>query len=326
MTRSTKTSSPIDALDLVEIKPGLSFSRTILQSMLPDTETALFFGKVYELDYTQLSNLLATVLKSDVASAFLHEGRDHSTTLQSYILETYDDGVAQGWMPTNVTKGDITFDPVVPTGEFLPEVWKSLEVEVAQSIKDVAAKLENVIGLMPGKQGSMIFKSMLALNRQRPTLGTHRAAIHHAPVKNNLVILDVSGSMSEGTVRRIIDDVIALSYNANAHMAVVSNTATTWEPGSYGSDDVIRASEFGGTHYETLVPLLNQDWGTVITIADYDSSHSAKQACAKGRGHIDTLLDISLVNQPTFLAACVGQLADEVRPLLIAQSYYVMTE
>jgi hypothetical protein len=31
------------------------------------------------------------------------------------------------------------------------------------------------------------------------------------------------------------------------------------------------------------------------------------------------------VNQPTFLAQCVGQLADEVRPLLIANSSYVLS-
>jgi hypothetical protein len=30
------------------------------------------------------------------------------------------------------------------------------------------------------------------------------------------------------------------------------------------------------------------------------------------------VLDVSLVGRPTFLAECVGQLADEVRPILTA--------
>jgi hypothetical protein len=37
------------------------------------------------------------------------------------------------------------------------------------------------------------------------------------------------------------------------------------------------------------------------------------------------VLDISLVNKPTFLAQCVGQLAADVQPLLIGSSYYVMS-
>jgi hypothetical protein len=217
-----------------------------------------------------------------------------------------------------MAEGDITFDPEVPKGEILPEVWKSLETDVAQSIKDVAAKLESVVNLLPGKQGNMVFGAMMKLNRNRPTIGDYRAKIHHEPVKENLLILDVSGSMNSSTIARIIDDVVALSYMANASMAVVSNTTTFWEPGSYAVEDVLRAAEYGGTHYETLLPLMDRDWGVVITVADYDSSQSAKDAVRKGGGHIDQVLDISLVDRPTFLAECVGQLADEVRPLLIA--------
>ena len=28
------------------------------------------------------------------------------------------------------------------------------------------------------------------------------------------------------------------------------------------------AGQYGGTQYETLAPLLNQDWGVVVTIAE----------------------------------------------------------
>ena len=310
------------SLDLIQIKPGLRFSKATLQALLPDAETVLFFGKVYSLDAQQLGNLLLEVLNTDVAHALLGEGGVHSTDLQDYLLDGYVDEYGDWHDPIAdallMAEGDITFNPEVPKGEILPEVWKSLEVDIAESIKAVAEKLESVVNLLPGKQGHMVFGSMMKLNRNRPTIGDYRAKIDHPPVKENLLILDVSGSMNSDTVARIIDDVIALSYMANAHLAIVSNTTTYWAPGSYSVDDVLARAEYGGTHYETLLPLMDRDWGVVITVADYDSSMSAKNALTAASGRIDQVLDISLVERPTFLAECVGQLADEVRPLLIA--------
>jgi hypothetical protein len=116
-----------------------------------------------------------------------------------------------------------------------------------------------------------------------------------------------------------------MSYMANAHLAIVSSTTTHWEPGAYDSAAVLREAEFGGTHYETLKSLLDRDWGVVVTVADYDSSPSAKSVLSRCHGTIDQVLDISLVNRPTFLAECVGQLAAEVKPLLVANTSYVLS-
>ena len=316
-TSQMTTSSPAEQLEIFEPKPGLRFTVPILKMLLPDIETALFFGKVYDLTAGQLGDLLGRVFNTPLIKA-LTKGV-HSTDLQDYLLEP-------GWLPASVSKGSVTFSPTVPQGEVLPELWKSLEVEVAQSIKDVASKLESVIGLMPGKKGSMVFKSMMTMNRRRPTLGDYKATIHHAPVKENLVIMDVSGSMTQETVRQIVDDVVALSYEANAHMAVVSNTTTHWDPGSFTSDDVLRASEFGGTHYETLVPLLDsRDWGVVVGIADYDSSRAAADAVRRRVSkRIEQVLDVSLVNRPTYLGEVLGEVANEVRPILFASTQRVL--
>lgn len=338
----TMTSSILrSSLDLVEVKPGLKFSKAMLKSMLPDVETALFFGKVYELDYQQLSTLLHTVLDSELANVLF--AGDHSLDLQSYLVGEYqhaswcefdyDENDACNCTPTFIPgivppakAGDIKLSPDVPKGEILPEVWKSLEVDVAQSIRDVAAKLGDVVSLMPGKQGEMVFKSMMTMNAKRPTIGDYRARIQHGRQKQNLVILDDSGSVNSATVQAIVDDCVALSYMANAHFACVSNSTRHWEPGTYDSAAILREAQYGGTHYETLESLLNEDWGVVVTIADYDSSPSAKQHIkAKCHGHIDQVLDISLVNRPSFLAECVGQIADEVRPLLVAKGSYVST-
>lgn len=330
-TSTTISSADLrDSLRIIEIKPGKKFSVATLRSLLPDVETALFFGKVYKLDASQLAALLLTVLNTDLASALFGEGGNHSNSLQDYLLDGYYDDFDEVWVEPiigSADAGSVVLDPSVPHGEILPQVWEQLEVEVAASIQLVAEKLERTIDMLPGKQGSMVFRSMMTMNAKRPTIGDFKAAVHHAPQKQNLLILDVSGSMTEDTVGRIIGDVVALAYKANAHLAIVSNTTTYWEPGSYDVDGVLAASQFGGTHYETLVDVLNaRDWGTVICVADYDSSPSAKARLRqKVKTHIDEVLDVSLVNQPTFLAECVGQFATTVRPILIGSSEYVVT-
>lgn len=318
----TTTSSTPDlgeALEIFEAKPGVRFSKGTLRALLPDVETALFFGKVYDLDAQQMGALLHAVLNTDLTRALFRGAAEHSDQLQDYVLDL------AATIPAE-KRGKVSFSPNVPIGEVLPHVWEQLEIVVATSIKEVAEKLANVVDILPGKTGQMQFKSLMVLNSKRPTIGDYRTRITHDKQQlPNLVIFDVSGSMSERTVRAIINDVVALSYKANACMAVVSNTTTFWEAGSYSVDDVLRSCEFSGTHYETLAPLFDgRDWGTVISIADYDSSYYAKGPVAAMSGRISELVDISLVNRPTFLAEVVGQLADSVRPILIGSSAYVL--
>lgn len=312
MTTTTSSTSSKSQLEMFEVKPGKRFSRDLLIDILPDTETTLFFAKAYKLDHRQTSALLRLVNKSTVAQALLSEGGQHSADLQDFLIDElvpYE---------SSVSKGQIKVGPIVPQGEILPQMWEMLEVQVARSIQEVADKIGSVVDALPGKQGEMVFRSLMVMNAKRPTFGDHRAQIQHAPQKQNLVLLDVSASVSHATVQAIVNDVVAMSYKANAHFAVVSNTMTYWEPGTYGVDEVMAASEFSGTHYEQLLPILNQDWGTVVTVADYDSSPTSKQHLTAATGRIDEVLDVSLVSRPTFLAECVGQIADRTRPLLVA--------
>ena len=301
-----------DKLNLIQVKPGLKFSAFALKAALPDIETALFFAKLYKLNPSELARLLQVCFGNiGVVDALTRDDGIHSHELQDYVCE-----LGYEWL---IKQGDVDFVDEPPPGELLPLLWEQLEVDVAKSIKEVADKLVDVVGHMPGKDGEMIFRSLMAVNAKRPIIGDYRAKVHHAPAPDNLVILDCSGSMSEDTIHTIIEDVMAMSYTANAHLAIVSDTTTTWTPGSYSVDAVLHEAEYGGTHYETLTQVLDQHWGVVVTIADYDSSYRAKEAIASCRGHVDLLLDISLVNQPTFLAEVVGQLASEVRPLMVAE-------
>jgi hypothetical protein len=297
---------------LIEITPGIRFSLATLKKGLPNIETALFLAKLYKLNAAELGHLLGSVFSEhSVVSALTNEGSEHSSDLQDYLLDIGYEYLLES--------GDITFGAARAHGDVLPEVWKDLEVTIAKSIQEVADKLKTVVGAMPGKQGEMIFQTLNMMNAKRPIIGDYKARIHHAPQRENLVILDVSGSMSEDTIQTIVEDVVALSYMANAHLAIVSDTSTHWGPGEYSTEVILKTAEYSGTHYETLAGLFNQDWGVVVTIADYDSSAASKTALAKCRGHIQQVLDISLVARPTYLSEVVGQLADEVRPLLVAQ-------
>lgn len=297
-----------ESLELFEFAGGRRITIDALRDILPDIPSLLFFAKSTGLDYRELSELLSKLFNSTVVRALSNGG--HSTELQDYIVDTVPDAVLQQANPV--------FEPI-PAGELLPELWEAAELEVAKSIAEVATKLASVIDSLPSKEGRMAFQHLAVLNRQRPTIGDYRAVIQHERVQRNLVILDVSGSMSSETVEAIINDVVALSWKANAYLAIVSNNTFVWQPGTYTSERVLAEAQYSGTHYESLFTLLDQgDWGTVVTIADYDSSLSAADVIRDARGRIGQVLDISLVNRPTFLAEVVGQLAQKVKPLMIS--------
>lgn len=298
-----------DSTTLFQVGTDRYVSKQQLFDWLPNVESALWFAKVFELNYTQVSDLLYMLFESTVMDALM--AGDHSTDLQDYLVDVIPDHVMTEAAPEFV-------DEPAP-GEILPELWKAAQIEVATAISEVAAKLKRTLNMLPSKDGKMMFSTMLKMNRLRPTLGDYRASITHQAVPNVAVVLDVSGSMTSETVRTIIDEVVSLAWTANAHLIIVSYNAYHWEPGAFSSAAVLEKAEFGGTYYEQLAPLFNQDWGTVITIADYDSSRGAQQAIAQCTGHIGQVLDISLVNRPTFLAECLGQLADKVTPLLIGR-------
>ena len=296
---------------------GKKASWLSLSKLLPDVDTALFFARAVKMDYAKVGELLQGLFKTSVLDA-LQRG-DHSETLQDYIVDMLPPSVEH-------VARSINFVPDSGHGEILPHMWEAIEIGVADSIGEVAAKLSTVLDSLPGKAGVMSFQHMMQLNRRRPTIGDYKATIKHPLRSKNLVILDDSGSMSASTISAIAGDVVALGMKAEATLALVSNTTRVWEPGTYSLKDVLAAGQYGGTQYETLAPLLNQEWGVVVTIADYDSSRDAQRYLAENAkaARIEKLLDISLVSRPTFLAECIGQFAKEMEPLLVARNDRVL--
>lgn len=307
-----KTSDLTRSTTLFEIDGVHFVSHQQLRDWLPDTEAALWFAKLFKLSYSKTSELLSLLFKSSVMDALM--AGDHSLELQSWLDEFVPEHV---WDAMEECDKPAFVDQPAP-GEVLPELWKSAQIEIARSIQEVGDKLANTLAMLPSKEGRMTFESLAKFNRQRPSIGQYVAHIQHQAVPDVLVILDVSGSMTESTIRTIVGDVVDLAWQANAHLAIVSNSCFHWEPGSFTVEDVLAKAEYGGTMYGQLAPLFEKDWGTVITIADYDSYGVAKKTIAAQPGRVGEVLDISLVDKPTFLAECVGTRADKVTPLMIA--------
>lgn len=291
-----------------KINDKLLIPRNQLAHLLPDVETALFFAKLYQLNAQQVTTLLDWLFHSDVTEA-LASG-SHSEELQDYVIDLYPELQLERGVPAATPNLD---------AKLLTEVFEAATIEVATSVRDVAAKLGATLGHMPSQQGQMVFKSLREVNARRPTLGAFKAQVYHPHVPDTLVILDVSASMTEETIRTIVDDAVALAYNAKASLAIVSNTATLWEPGTFDAQQVLDLAEFGGTQYEQLIPLFARNWGTVICIADYDSNSDVKKFFGGAVGVVGEVFDISLVSKPTFLSECVGVLSNKpVRRLMQA--------
>lgn len=306
-------------LTLIEVAPGRRFPLAALHKMLDGRPRMVVkFAAVFGLDEYQLGHLLRlTCPDVPIVQALTLEAADHSGSLQDYII-------ALGYDSLLVAGADVSLDDDAPEEEpevgLLAEMFEQLQVKIADEISEVADELADALGKMPGKEGRMRTKSLLKLDRRiKRKLGIHEAQIVHGHRPDNLVVFDVSGSMGQRTVERIVEEVRDLTEKAQAHLVIVSDEARYWRPGEFSTPSVLAEAQYGGTHYETLAPLFDQDWGVVITIADYDSSWDAKAAIKAATGKISLLLDISLVERPTFLAECLSQIADETRPLMVAR-------
>jgi hypothetical protein len=306
------------SLNIVEVAPGRVFPVKWLRKTLKKPVHAVKFAKVFDLTPVELSSLLRLLFPGvDLVQALTQSAQYHSNELQTYI-------VALGYEHL-ITDGEPVSDPDLPDDDTLAELFEQARVVVASSMDEVAEQIDLVMGAMPGKQGRMAVKSVLKANRRAlKKLGVDEVQIVHGHHPNNLAVLDCSGSMTEYWVRILAEPVVRMAMEANAHLAIVSSTARVWRPGEYSVESVLDEAEYGGTHYETLAGLFEgKHWGTVVTVADYDSAWGAKEVLAATGGTIDLLLDISLVQRPTFLAECLEPLAKETRPLLVGN--YALT-
>lgn len=290
----------------------------VLRKTLKDPVWAVRFGALQQLDAYEMGGLLRMLFPGvTVIQALTMEGGEHSATLQSYAVALgYDTLVFDAVVGNHGPDPEPERDDLV-----LAELAKEFEVVVAKDLDQLNFTLANTMMHMPGKQGRMEIKAQRKVDRRnRKKVGFMQARITHPRHAENAVFVDDSGSVGEKTLTAVAHAVKAMAVKANAHLVLVSNTVRHFKPGEYTVASILANAEYMGTHYETLVPLMNRHWGKVITIADFDSSWGAKEALSTCTGSIDTLLDISYVDRPTFLAECLDHLARESRPLMVGAS------
>jgi hypothetical protein len=228
--------------EVTTFNSGRAFPTKFLKDALPDVETALFFAKVYDLDPSDVSLVLQTCVPSPVVDALTAQAGDHSMSLQDYLVEEFHDGC--DWVYPDLEFLDALPGTKAPVdAELLPEVWKNIELTIADSIAKVASTISGTIEHMPGRTGEMVFQTLAKVNARRPTLGDYRAGFKHEQVKKVLVIFDVSGSVSAPTVKTIVDDVVGLAYEANAALAIVSNSCFWYQAGAFSTDQVLGDAE-----------------------------------------------------------------------------------
>ena len=306
------------SVTLFEYAPGKFVSHATLQRLLPDYKTALFFAKVFYLNWNRLSDLMRIVFPTkSIIEVLYGESSYHSHELQDFLVDIIPPYI----QADHTLKIDETDD--IPNTGMLQALFEAATTQVAAKIAEIAQKLGDVLDRMPSKYGEMTFQTLQQFNVQRNAIGTFSPVVQHKRQAKNLVIFDVSGSVSCGTVQALVDEVVGFSYDINASLAIVSTNAFWWSPGYFDTNTVLNSAEYASTQYHMLAPVLNEDWDTVVTIADYDSSRSSKNYLRDHcTGHIGEVLDISLVDKPTYLAECVGQFADAVTIMSISDSSY----
>jgi len=298
-------------IDLVDVKAGVVFPLSTLKKILDTNRRLATFAAHFQLDQYELGSLLRLVRPGVTMVQFLSDSAAfHSMELQTYI-------VGLGF-EHDIRAGEIDAPDEVGDDELLVELFEQFRVKVATQIDDFAVEMDAALKSAKPKKAKKVLRRMRKLHKTVTKIGLEELVIERYGQEPVLVILDVSASMGEPLIEAIVEPVVAMAVEADAYLAIVSNTTTWWRPGEFSVASVLAAAEFQGTKYETLKVLLDKDWSTVVTVADYDSSMGAKHAIADCTGKIGQVLDISVVECPTFLSECVGQLAGEVRPLMVA--------
>lgn len=311
----------------VELKPGVRFDETWLKEtlFLTDDEAAalgvskydglILFGQLYKLNVQQLMVLARIVHKTDDMVMMLTES-DHSYTLQSYI-EKLD-------VPLEINE-TITYSSAKTNPEYdslLTTLFDAHQVGITDLVLKISDKFSKFLSAQPGHESKLEVRRLSKVNRRTGMPVSQRARIEYSNLLPNLLIIDVSGSQGRTLIESIVDNCIDLAVKYEMHLAIVSNSAEWYVPGTYDRDAVMGSPCMnGGTRYAALaeIGVASQQWGTVVTLADIDGHRNDMDAWRQAGGTIDKVVDISTVAGQTWLSEIVAvQSASKVQQLVVA--------
>lgn len=311
----------------VELKPGVQFDRVWLREALSltDDEAAalgvskydgmILFGQLYKLNAQQLMHLAQIVYGGENFVDMLTSG-DHSYTLQSYTEHI------AGELDVEQT---ITFseEKTVPERDsLLTELFAAHQVGITSLVVEIADKFSKFLNTLPGHESKLEVMRLNKVNRRTGLPVSQRARIEYSNLLPNLLIIDVSSSQGSALIASIVDNCIDLAVKYDMHLGIVSHIAEWYVPGTYDRDAVMNSPCMnGGTSYKALadIGVASENWGTVVTVADFDGQQYDRDAWHKAGGSVDHVVDISTVTKQSWLSEVVAvQSPNDVQQLVVA--------
>ena len=202
-------------------------------------------------------------------------------------------------------------------------------VKLPTTITELADELfVDVLSKQPSGQASYVLDHLMQVSKFGQ-IGTVKTGLEYQADTKAAIVLDCSGSMGTKLGKAIAESVVRLADTLKCDLILVSSTAVRLPAGTFGVKTVLANWQNQLTLYNQLIPYfrdISQSYDTVITIADYDSIASHKLAIQQECGaRIQKVYDVCVEYvedgrgnlRTSFLAECLGQLADEVIPVFV---------
>ena len=330
---SDSTERVVDPYLIVKIadNPEKFIGATILAGFVKTTKQAMFLVKMLGDQVTDKAAALGRIFSAldlgSVADAISAGG--HSTTLQTWLEEegltipVPDDELV---LDEGKEQQDFEADPDLDT---LLELVNTALVKLPQSIRELGEGLFlEVLSKQPSGQASYALDHIMAVSKFGQ-VGTVKTQMEYEVDTNAVVVVDDSGSMGVALGRAIAEPIVRLADSLKCDLILVSSTATRFPAGTFDVQTILDHWENGWTFYNQLIPFfkdVSQSYDVIVTIADYDSHSEHKAEILKKCGaHAQVLYDINVAYttdgdgnlKTSYLAECLGQLADRVVPVFV---------
>ncbi len=330
---SDSTTRVVDPYTIVKIadNPEKFIGAAILAGFVKTTKQAMFLVKMLGDQVTDkpaaLGRIFSALDLGSVADAISAGG--HSSTLQTWLEE---EGLVIP-VPDDelVIDEGYTLDEAEPDEDLdtLLTLVNTALVKLPTSIRELGEGLFlEVLSKQPSGQASYALDHVMQVSKFGQVC-TVKTQMEYEVDTTAVVVADCSGSMGIALGRAIAEPIVRLADSLKCDLILVSTTAVRFPAGTFSVETVIDNWQNGWTYYNQLIPCfkdISQSYDVVVTIADYDShAEHKREILAKCGARAQVLYDINVQYtedadgniKTSFLAECLGQLADRVVPVFV---------
>ena len=330
---SDSTPRVVDPYLIVKISdnPEKFIGAGILAGFVKTTRQALFLVKMLGDQVIDkpaaLGRIFSALDLGEVADAISAGG--HSSTLQTWLEEegltipVLDDEVV-----VDEGKDQQDFEDDTDLDTLLDLVNNAL-VKLPESIRALGEGLFlEVLSKQPAGQASYTLDHVMQVSKFGQ-IGTVKTQMEYEQDTNAVVVADCSGSMGLALGRAIAEPIVRLANSLKCDLILVSSEAKRFPAGTFDVQTILDNWQNGWTFYNQLIPHfrdITQSYDVIVTIADYDSHiEHLREINSKCAARAQVLYDINVQYtededgnvKTSFLAECLGQLADRVVPVFV---------